>query len=190
MSHTSLIVREDALSSLVLANRRVSSERASSMADYGQQLRVQWTAVTSLARSHPASEHTSRRPDATSLSFPFARPRLLGTEDPTGLPRRNMLARTSDTLGLAVCRAVPITPRRIPSACYLSLGTCAGDIMWESKRIRRYTRYARQNSAGDAPMLRRRIPGESRVKSLRLNGTSFLRLLQFQMLSTFAWNIF
>lgn len=64
-----------------------------------------------------------------SLSFPFARPRLLGTEDPTGLPRRNMLARTSDTLGLAVCRAVPITPRRIPSACYLSPGTCAGDIM-------------------------------------------------------------
>jgi len=38
---------------------------------------------------------------------------------PNGLPQRNMLARTSDTLGFGVCRAVPITPRRIPSVTYL-----------------------------------------------------------------------
>jgi len=60
-----------------------------------------------------------------------------GMEGPAGLPRRNMLARTSDTLGFDVCHAVLIIPRRIPSAGYLSLGTHAGDIMWESKRIRR-----------------------------------------------------
>lgn len=39
---------------------------------------------------------------------------------PHGLPRRNMLARTSDTLGFGVCRAVPITPRRIPSVIPIS----------------------------------------------------------------------
>jgi len=83
--------------------------------------------------------------DSLSHSFPFARPRLLARKTPR-VSRRNMLARTSDTLGFGVCRAVPITPRRIPSACYLSLGTCAGDIMWESKRILRYTRFARQTS--------------------------------------------
>lgn len=86
--------------------------------------------------------------DSLSLSFPFARPRLLARKTPR-VSRRNMLARTSDTLGFGVCRAVPITPRRIPSACYLSLGTCAGDIMWESKRIRRYTRFARRTSSQD-----------------------------------------
>lgn len=56
---------------------------------------------------------------------------------PPGLPRRNMLANTSDTLGFGVCHAVLIIPRRIPSAGYLPPGTCTGDIMWESKRIRR-----------------------------------------------------
>lgn len=79
---------------------------------------------------------------------------------PHGPPRRNMLARTSDTLGFGVCRAVPITPRRIPSACYLSLGTCAGDIMWESKRIRRYTNLARRTRRG--AVSKRRFRDESR----------------------------
>jgi len=120
---------------------------SSATQDYGR-LRVQWAVVTSHVRwNSPPSrvDPPLAIRDSLSHSFPFARPRLLARKTPR-VSRRNMLARTSDTLGFGVCRAVPITPRRIPSACYLSLGTCAGDIMWESKRILRYTRFARQTS--------------------------------------------
>lgn len=129
-----------------------------------------WTTIAStMGRGNIACTYarTPRAdPPLTTPTSATVRPSLFLSLDldswhgrPHGLPRRNMLARTSDTLGFGVCRAVPITPRRIPSACYLSLGTCAGDIMWESKRIRRYTRIARQTRRGVAS--KRRFRDES-----------------------------
>lgn len=146
-------MREDAETRVVGSRRRESLECVKCDGRL-------WTTIASTmgcgniacTSSHPTNGYTSRHPDVRDVPL-FSSTSTPSTEDPTGLPRRNMLARTSDTLGFAVCRAVPITPRRIPSACYLSLGTRAGDIMWESRRIRRYARRTPNGSATN--------PGES-----------------------------